>query len=67
MKEKVISFFLCLFLGTLGAHRLYLGKKKTAFLMLITIGGCGIWYLLDLIAILRGRLHKKEKKLFLPI
>ncbi|MBX9922680.1 MAG: TM2 domain-containing protein [Rhabdochlamydiaceae bacterium] len=62
MKDKLVSFFLCLFFGTLGIHRFYLRKKKTAFLMLITLGGCGLWYLADLVAILRGRLQRKEKK-----
>jgi TM2 domain-containing membrane protein YozV len=63
MKEKVISFFLCLFFGTLGIHRFYLRKKKTAFFMLLTLGGVGLWYLVDLISILRGTLKKKERKL----
>jgi TM2 domain-containing membrane protein YozV len=67
MKDKLISFFLCLFFGTLGIHRFYLRKKKSAILMLLTLGGVGIWYLADLVAILRGRLKRKEKRLPLPM
>jgi TM2 domain-containing membrane protein YozV len=67
MKDKLISFFLCLFFGTLGIHRFYLRKKKSAILMLLTLGGVVIWYLADLVAILRGRLKRKEKRLPLPM
>ncbi len=41
----------CLFLGTLGAHRFKTGKHGTAWLMLLTGGGMGIWYLIDLFKI----------------
>jgi len=67
MKDKIVSFLLCLFFGTLGAHRFYLKRNKTALLMILTLGGCGVWYILDLIAILRGHLYKKEKKFPLPM
>ncbi len=62
--SRTLVFFLCLFFGLLGVHRFYLKKYKTAFLMLITLGGCGIWYFLDLFWIITGKLKKKERHLF---
>ena len=53
-KSFTITVLLCFFLGSLGFHRFYLGKIWTGILMLITIGGFGIWYLVDLIRLLLG-------------
>ena len=60
-KTRITAFFLCLFFGLLGIHRFYLRKNKTAFLMLISLGGLGIWYIVDLFLIATGRLERKEK------
>ncbi len=45
---------LCFLLGVFGAHRFYVGKTGTAILMLFTIGGLGIWTLVDFILIVTG-------------
>ena len=50
-RSFVATILLCLFLGTFGGHRFYAGKVGTGILMLVTIGGFGIWYLVDLILI----------------
>ena len=55
-KSVYTAFFLCLFLGHLGAHRFYLNRKKTALLMLMTAGGLGAWAVADLLLIISGRL-----------
>ena len=49
--------------GFNGIHRLYLGKYITAILMFLTLGGLGIWTIIDLVAILRGKMKDKEDKL----
>ena len=48
------TFLLALFLGWLGAHRFYLNSPKR-FLMLFTLGGLGIWALIDCVIILCGK------------
>lgn len=59
-KEWLVTLLLCLFLGSLGAHRFYAGKIGTGILQLITLGGCGIWTILDLIMILTGKFTDKD-------
>jgi TM2 domain-containing membrane protein YozV len=50
-KSATTALLLCLFLGYFGAHRFYAGKIGTGILMIITLGGFGIWTLVDLITI----------------
>ena len=53
-KEWLPALLLCLFLGTLGGHRFYTGHTGIAIVQLFTLGGCGIWTLIDLIMIITG-------------
>ena len=48
-KSRLVVTLLAWFLGVFGAHRFYLGKIGTALLMLFTLGGLGIWALVDFI------------------
>ena len=50
-KSFVATLILCILLGWLGVHRFYVGKIWTGILMLLTLGGLGIWQLIDLIVI----------------
>ena len=48
------TFFLCLFLGPLGVHRFSTGKIKSGMGQLMTFGGFGIWWLVDMVLLLLG-------------
>ena len=64
MSDKNIlpAFLLCFLFGIFGAHRFFVGKIGTGILMLVTIGGLGIWMMVDLIIIITGSFTDKEGK-----
>jgi phage shock protein PspC (stress-responsive transcriptional regulator) len=47
-------------LGVLGAHRFYAGKIGTGLLMVLTLGGLGIWWLVDLVLVATGEFRDSE-------
>lgn len=49
---------ICWFLGWLGIHRFMMGDTTNGILMLLTLGGCGIWALIDFIRICMGELSR---------
>jgi len=51
--------------GIFGVHRFYVGKVGTGIAMIFTLGGLGIWVLVDLIMILVGSFKDKEGRLVL--
>jgi hypothetical protein len=53
-KDWTTALLLCIFLGGIGAHRYYVGKIGTGVAQTLTLGGCGIWALVDLITIITG-------------
>ncbi|MBD3300161.1 MAG: NINE protein [Candidatus Moranbacteria bacterium] len=61
-KAFVPAILLCFFLGSLGIHRFYVGKIGTGILMLVTLGGFGIWVLIDLVMIVTGNFKDAEGK-----
>jgi TM2 domain-containing membrane protein YozV len=59
-KSQVIALLLVILVGGLGIHRFYLGYTWQGVVQLLTLGGCGIWVLIDLIRIITGDLEPKD-------
>ena len=59
-KSWIVALLLCFFVGVLGVHRFYTGKIGTGILMLITLGGFGVWTLIDFIMIAVGSFKDKQ-------
>ncbi|MFD8532517.1 TM2 domain-containing protein [Streptosporangium canum] len=47
-------------MGAFGVHRFSVGKIGTGALQLITLGGLGIWTLIDFVMILLGSFKDKQ-------
>ena len=60
MKSKLTAILLCLFLGSLGIHRFYLGYTLIGVIQLLTFGGFIIWTIVDLIMLIIGSLKDSE-------
>ncbi|WP_255432337.1 TM2 domain-containing protein [Cellulomonas sp. SLBN-39] len=55
----MVTWLFAWFLGYLGVDRFYLGKVGTGLLKLVTCGGAGIWFLVDLVLVLAGAQRDK--------
>lgn len=52
-QSKTTMLIVALFLGQLGIHRKMMGYSNW-WMQLLTLGGCGIWALIDVIKIATG-------------
>lgn len=61
-KSQLTAVLLAFFVGGLGIHRFYLGYTWQGVVQLLTLGGLGIWSLIDFIRILTGSLQPKNSE-----
>lgn len=59
-KSQLIALILVILVGGLGIHRFYLGYTTIGIIQLLTLGGCGVWALIDLVRIAIGDLKPKD-------
>lgn len=59
-KSFIATWLLSYLLGLFGVDRFYLGKVGTGIVKLLTAGGFGIWWLIDLIITLTGNAKDKQ-------
>src|SRR5262245_4544069 len=59
-KSYTTALILSILLGGLGIDRFYLGYTGLGILKLITAGGLGIWWLIDLILIATRKLNDAQ-------
>lgn len=59
-RDWLIALILSVIVGSLGVDRFYLGKIGTGILKLITFGGLGIWWIIDIVLIAIKKLSDKQ-------
>lgn len=55
-KDWLTTLLISFFVGFLGIDRFYLGYTGLGILKLVTLGGCGVWALIDVILIVMGNM-----------
>lgn len=59
-KQWLVAVLLSFFLGGLGVDRFYLGYTGLGIAKLLTLGGCGVWALIDFIMLLMGKIKAAD-------
>jgi TM2 domain-containing membrane protein YozV/two-component sensor histidine kinase len=60
--SRGIALLLAIVLGILGAHRFYVGRVGTGLAMLFTLGGLGVWWIVDIVMVATGQLKDMDGK-----
>lgn len=58
-KRYIDAALYSIFFGIVGIDRFYLGYYGTGLLKLVTLGGLGVWWAIDVLILLMGKRHAK--------
>ncbi len=67
LKDPTISLLISIFAGTLGVDRFLLNDIGLGVGKLLTGGGCGIWWLIDLFLIMDATKQKNYESLLMQL
>ncbi|MCR4852089.1 MAG: TM2 domain-containing protein [Prevotella sp.] len=67
MKDPTISIILSILVGTVGVDRFYIGDVGMGIGKLLTGGGCGVWWLIDIFLIMDATRQKNLETLMLHL
>lgn len=59
VQKKMIMALVAFFAGGFGIHRYLMGYSNW-WIMLVTLGGCGLWSLYDLVMILTDKMNMAD-------
>ena len=62
-KDPTISIILSIIVGAWGIDRIYIGDVGLGIIKLLTCGGCGIWWLIDLFLIMDATKRKNLQQI----
>lgn len=65
-KNWVIAICLSVFLGMWGVDRFYLGYITVGLVKLLTLGGIGMWWIIDIVLLLLGAMRDAEDDVVKP-
>jgi len=63
-RSPIVVFLLSFFFGTLGVDRFLIGQVGLGFAKLLTCGGLGFWYLVDLFIIMSAAKESNFEKFY---
>ena len=61
-KDPTIALIISAIIGAYGIDRFYIGDIMMGALKLLTVGGCGIWWLIDIFLIMGATKDKNYQK-----
>jgi TM2 domain-containing membrane protein YozV len=59
-RSRRLALLFSLLWGSIALDRFYLGYTGLGTLKLLTLGGCGVWWLLDVVRLVRNQLQDAE-------
>jgi TM2 domain-containing membrane protein YozV len=62
LKDPTIAIIISVLLGELGIDRFFIGDIGLSIAKLLTAGGCGVWWLIDLFLIMGATRQKNTEK-----